>query len=701
MSGLAGEEPHRCCVDRVDGSRVHHLELSDPVGVVEAHHPDQVLPALAAAARWQQGGCHVVGFVAYDAAPAFDPAFAVPDGGPVRLPLAWFGAFATVTTATATADLAWPRPLVATGPPGGPVPGRPPMALSGWPSPWRSDLDAADHAAAVADVRRAIARGDTYLANLTTRLRRPLRSGDRPEDLYARLRAGHAGGLHVLVDAGPWAVACGSPELFVELDGGHLTTRPIKGTAPRGRWPAEDEAHAAALSDSPKERAENVMIVDLLRNDLGRLAATGSVAVPELWAVERHPALHQLTSTVTATARDGTGLEEVFGALFPCGSVTGAPKVATMALIAELERSRRGVYCGAVGLLEPGGRSTFSVAIRTAVLDRRAGMVEYGTGGGITWESQAAAEWTEVAVKAAVVTGSAPGSPEDGPRGLIETMGFDPERGTGSAGIRDLGRHLARLGASSRALGFPDPASAREMVERALVGWEVPARVRLVFDRSGEVEVACHPTTVPSALTPPPESVSASGDDADLSVVCIDPEPVAAVDASLFHKTTSRARYERRSARHPQADDVVLVNVRGEVTETTRANLAVRRGGRGSPPPWAAVCCPGWPGPGWSTRGPWSRGRSRSTSSVRPRPSPPSARCGGGGRSGSSIRAPVSPPSDCPRSASPVALPGRPPQFSPGRSGPPGGRPADGRPGCRRTAAGRPRDRRPRPAPRA
>ena len=255
------------------------------------------------------------------------------------LPLAWFGLFAEAVPAPAVCSSGAASSSL--GPTGHP--------------PWECEVDASAHALAIVVIRGTIADGHAYLVNYTTRFRRPWSSDESAFQLYRRLLVSYTSGYHAFFETDEWAVACGSPELFFEQCGTSLVTRPMKGTTPRGRWAEEDIRRAEELRASAKERAENVMVVDLLRNDLGRIAVPGSVAVPSLWQLEQHPALWQLTSTVTATAREGVGLAEIFGALFPCASVTGAPKVSAMSVIADIEASPRGVYCGAVGFLAPPG----------------------------------------------------------------------------------------------------------------------------------------------------------------------------------------------------------------------------------------------------------------------------------------------------------------------------------------------------------
>jgi para-aminobenzoate synthetase/4-amino-4-deoxychorismate lyase len=347
----------------------------------------------------------------------------------------------------------------------------------------------------------------------------------------------------------------------------------MKGTAPRGRWLAEDEAIRARLEGSIKDRAENAMIVDLLRNDLGRIARSGSVTWADTFTVERYETVWQLTSSVFADLRPDATLPEIFRAVFPCGSVTGAPKASTMGIIADLETGSRGVYCGTVGYLAPPGapgpRARFSVAIRTVVLDTDSGAARYGVGGGITWDSRAASEYEETVAKAKVLTARRP------PVRLLETLVHIPGQG-----YRRLEEHLERVRTSARYWGSEiDEGVIREALEREAARFPTKAaRVRLVIDPRGHVDAGAAPV----ADTPGPVRLAV-----DRS------HPVDPADPMLFHKTTAREPYERAAARFPDADDVVLVNTAGRVTETTRANLAIRLHGRWVTPPIEDGLLPG------------------------------------------------------------------------------------------------------------
>ena len=523
------------------------FRLSGYVEEFAALTPGEVRGVLERAADAVGRGRWVAGWVSYEAAPAFDAAMVVREvaGTPFEdLPLAWFAVFERREHADA--------------PTGDAQPGA-----------WTPTIDAARHAGDVATIRARIAAGDTYQVNHTFRQSAPF-DGD-PADLYGRLARAQSGGYGALLETGRWAVASASPELFLEWSGGVLTSRPMKGTAPRGIDEAEDAERRAALLASPKECAENLMIVDMVRNDMGRVAVPGTVGVPALFEAERYDTVWQLTSTVSARTRPGATLLDVFGALFPCASITGAPRSSTMRIIAELETTPRGVYCGAIGFGGPGPDGpawAFNVGIRTVLVDRTAGTAWYGTGGGITYDSTAAGEFAEAVLKAEVLHRE----PVD--FSLIETMRWVP-----GAGIALLERHLARLAASARRFAIPcDEDAVRTAVAAAVSGRRGPTRVRLLLDRAGTPTV-----TVADAPARPVAPVA----------VVIDTEPVDSRDLFARHKTTRRGVYEAAAARHPGVGDVVLANERGEVTETTIASIAARLGGRWVTPPVSSGCLPG------------------------------------------------------------------------------------------------------------
>jgi para-aminobenzoate synthetase / 4-amino-4-deoxychorismate lyase len=530
------------------------FRLAEPVGVIEARRPSEVAGAIDAAGSAAARGLWAAGFVAYEAAPGLDPELSVhvraPDDPFAELPLAWFALFERKE------DL---PPL---------EPARlDPSGSAG--SPWRPSVDRATYDAAVERIRELIAAGHTYQVNHTIRLRAMIQGDER--GFYRDLCLSQRGGYAAFLDLGRYRVLSASPELFFRIDGERITTRPMKGTAPRGRWLAEDEEIAARLVASSKDRAENAMIVDLLRNDLGRICRTGSVEVERMLEAERFETVWQLTSTIEGELRPEITLLDTFRALFPSGSVTGAPKVRTTRIIADLEDSARGPYCGAIGYLAPAGsgepRASFNVAIRTVVLDAQTRTAEYGVGGGITHDSSASGEYEEIVAKARVLTDVRPAFE------LFESLAHAP-----AEGFRHLDEHLERLAGSAGYFGFRfEPEAAAAALKRAIAEVTGTSVVRLTLARDGGL------STDVRDLSPADDAVR----------VALDDKPVDPSDVWLFHKTTRRRPYERRRERRPDVDDVLLVNDRGEVTESTIANLAVRLDGVWVTPPVNAGLLPG------------------------------------------------------------------------------------------------------------
>ncbi|WP_420993718.1 chorismate-binding protein [Cupriavidus sp. 30B13] len=442
--------------------------------------------------------------------------------------------------------------------------------------------EAAFHAA-IARIHAWIEAGDTYQVNFTQRLR--FGAFGEPAALYAALRAAQPVPYAVLarLPGDGWVLSL-SPELFVRHDGqGHLVTRPMKGTAPRSGDPARDAGAAAALAADAKNRAENVMIVDLLRNDLGRVAVPGTVAVPARFVVEPFGQVLQMTSTVTATARAGTTVAGLLRALFPCGSITGAPKRRTMQIIGELERSPRGLYTGSIGWIDaPGtgsgagfpGAFALSVAIRTLVLGApgadglRAG--EMGVGGGIVHDSDAAGEYAECGWKARFLTAHDPGFT------LFETMRVE------DGACQRLDRHLARLAASAASLGFAlDAARARAAAREAAAGLGTGAwRLRLALDKAGGIAVT-HGALAPLATSP--------------AAVLLAPQPLPDADPLRCHKTSARAVFDAgwQAAERAGAFDSLFFNTRGELLEGGRSSVFVKVDGAWLTPPLAAHILPG------------------------------------------------------------------------------------------------------------
>src|SRR5579871_2127979 len=415
------------------------LRLQRPARIVEVRDAGDLVPALRAiehlarSNRW-----HAAGFVTYEAGRAFGLRTCAPDA---RLPLAWFALFDDATVVEVeepSASMPYSVGELA-------------------PCVNRAEFDAV-----FARIRGRIAAGDTYQVNYTFDLRGRF-SGDA-YSLFADL-------------AGTHAICSASPELFFAAANGTIETRPMKGTAPRGRTLDDDNAIAARLRASAKERAENVMIVDMMRNDLGRIAETGTVVVPQLLATERYPTVWQMTSTVSA--RSSAALADIFAALHPSASVTGAPKVRTMEIIADLEQRPRGVYTGAIGYIAPDGSAQFSVAIRTAVIDLGSQQLTYGVGSGIVWDSDASAEYQECLLKSAIFNQRVP------PFELLETLRWSP-----LSGFFLLDRHLRRLRRSAEYFDYRlDERAIRSALDQAVEAQPDTQRVRLLVARDGAVRV--------------------------------------------------------------------------------------------------------------------------------------------------------------------------------------------------------------------
>ncbi len=514
------------------------VRYESPLSVHVARRPEEV-PGLIARLEdeVERSGLHAAGLLAYEAGSAFDAAMPAAPCAP--FPAAWFGLFAP------------PRPITLDQP--CPQP----------PLDWTAELDESAHAHALARIREHLASGETYQVNFTYRLRARF-SGD-PWQLFCRLATRQPSPHGAYADIGEFAVCCASPEMFFQRDGETVLSRPMKGTAPRGRWSEEDLDMAERLARSEKDRAENVMIVDMVRNDLGRVCLPGSVRVPELFRVERYPTLWQLTSLVEGRTRMSTAA--VMAALFPAASITGAPKVRTMHLIRELEDSPRRIYTGTMGVMLPGRRASFNVAIRTVLVDRSSGEAEYGVGGGIVWDSDPRAEYRETRVKARVL-----GDPEP-EFSLLETM-----RWSRGEGVFQLQEHLRRLAGSAGYFGFTiDVGALAAALARAVD--EAPGDegvLRLTLGKSGAWGMTLRPLPAPA----PCRIALARG-------------AVDSRDPFLFHKTTRRGVYDRALEGAVGVDDVLLVNERGEVTESTIANVVVELGGELLTPPLDCGLLPG------------------------------------------------------------------------------------------------------------
>ena len=518
------------------------LSFTRPCKIHVARRLSEVVPSLRAVEQAvNTRGLYAAGFMSYEAAPAFDPALSVKPGG--KFPLAWFAIFDKPA-----------EPVVL-----------PACSSSGLERlKWKSTITPGQYYSAIARIKKHIRNGDTYQVNFTYRL--AAACCEDPWNLFLEM-AVHEPPYCAFIDTGEWAVCSASPELFFKLQGIRLESRPMKGTAGRGLWFEQDREKASALATSVKDRAENLMIADMVRHDLGRVATTGSVKAKNLFAVERFSTVWQMTSTVCATTR--ASIAEIFQALFPPASITGAPKTRTMQLIAGLESSPRRIYTGAIGCIAPDRRAQFSVAIRTLLIDRRTSRAEYGVGGGIVWDSQPGSEFEESRIKARVLQQSQPSFD------LLETILWTPGRG-----FWLLPYHLRRLRQSAEYFGFKmDSRQVRRQLAdccRALP--QAPHRIRLLVSKNGAVALTASRLEPAASVFP------------DIALAT---QPVDSENPFLYHKTTCRDVYQDALKLLPGASDVLLYNQKGEITESTIANVAVDIGGMLCTPPLRCGLLPG------------------------------------------------------------------------------------------------------------
>jgi para-aminobenzoate synthetase/4-amino-4-deoxychorismate lyase len=508
------------------------LKFDQPRRLLVALRPEEVQDCLRQADDALAEGNHVAGYLSYEAALGLDNAFETSRA--YLMPLLWLGVFSA--------------PICTDGPE--------PHFLSR-SLDWRAELTPEEYRAAIGSIRSRIAAGSTYQANFTFRLSSSY-TGD-PWELFSFLYHNQPSTCCMYIDTGQWSICSASPELFFALNGSSLTVRPMKGTLRRGRWPEEDERLAGQLQLSRKDRAENLMIVDMVRNDLGRICDLGSVEA-RLFEVERHPTLFQMTSTVTGST--SASFSEIVSALFPCASVTGAPKIETMRILARTERSPREVYTGTMGYITPARQARFNVAIRTIIIDKQTGAAQCGIGSGITWDSTSEQEYQECLLKVRFTVRNRPTFQ------LLETFRWEPD-----SGFALLGLHLARLEQSAR---FFDFCFGRDQALSALDAAvqnvaRLPMKVRLLLSISGDLTVNAAP------LESDPLPIPALVGFAD--------SPVDRENVKLFHKTTNRELYRRLLGLAPDWYDLFLWNEDEFVTELTRFNLLAFIGGRWTTPP--------------------------------------------------------------------------------------------------------------------
>ncbi|HUF09603.1 MAG TPA: aminodeoxychorismate synthase component I [Rhodothermales bacterium] len=521
---------------RPDDENQQSLLFRDPVEVLSTHRSTEVPALLRELDIRLDRGFHVAGFLDYECGYAFE---AFPEYTDESRPIAWFGVYRQPELWPVFERDRWDPALAA--------------RVSAATFSWSRDA----YESAFRRTKSHLYEGDVYQINLTGKFRFEYEGSIG--HLYRLLKQRQGVAFNALIVTDHDTIISCSPELFFRREGRRIWTRPMKGTAARGRTIEEDHQLADALAADPKSQAENLMIVDLLRNDLSRVAELGSVKVSELFTTERYETVIQLTSTVEAVLRDDVRFADLFAALFPCGSVTGAPKIRAMKIIRDIETEARGVYTGTIGYAAPDGKATFSVGIRTLRLADGRG--EMGSGGGIVWDSNADDEFDECLLKGRFLTADEPTFQ------LLETMLCDGE-------VKRLDRHVDRLLTSADFFGFSvDPRIVLKKIEDAVEAHGRSGRVkmRLLLAKDGTVQI---------------EATSINGVVTDPTIVLSD-DRVDSLDRFLYHKTTRRPLYERELDRAMAAGhlEVVFANERGEITEGARSNVYCRKSGRLLTPP--------------------------------------------------------------------------------------------------------------------
>ncbi len=517
------------------------LHFTSPCEIVTTNRIDDILPLLRILEeKVAHDKLYAAGFISYEAAPAFDPS--LPAKIDKEFPLLWFGLFKQADEITL------------------PPSDRSHDAFI----PWQPSITQEEYRTCLGKIRKFIRDGDTYQVNFTYRLQ--AKTDRDPWQLFLHI-AGDEPPFAAFLETDDWAICSASPELFLKLDGEQIESRPMKGTAARGLWFEEDQAKQTALRNSGKEQAENLMIVDMVRNDLGRVAHCGSVHVPSLFGIEKYQNMWQMTSTVRGQTHES--LDRIFQATFPPASITGAPKRRTMEIIAELESSPRRVYTGTIGFITPERRAQFNVAIRTVLLHKTSGQTEYGVGSGIVWDSKPGNEYAECLTKTRVLR------PVARDFELLETMLWSP-----SGGYRLLEYHLKRLAQSADYFDFPADLQKIRKKLSDLTATFPPKyhRIRLLLSCRGRL--SC-------------EAVPVKHDALGFTDIVLAANPVDKQDTFLYHKTTSRRLYENALKMRPGNNDVLLFNENDEITESTVANIAVEINGALCTPPISCGLLPG------------------------------------------------------------------------------------------------------------
>lgn len=521
--------------------QTQHRRFTEQYKLLTAYTIDEVIPCLEQVQAYTEKGYYAAGYLSYEAAEAFDPSYITTSGS--KLPLLQFGIYKTFREEQPESIDAAPHKLN-----------------------WQPAISKSAYNQAIKTIKEEIAAGNTYQTNYTMRLRTAF-AGDSAA-LFRQMQRAQRADYTAYLAWEDTAILSASPELFFRWDGERIITKPMKGTIKRGLTYKQDLEQREILTASVKDRAENVMIVDLLRNDISRVAELGSVHVPALYTIEKYPTVYQMTSTVTAETSPGTTITDIMRALFPCGSITGAPKASTMKVISTLEPELREVYCGAIGYIEPGGEAVFNVPIRTAIVAKAEKQATYSVGGGITWDSTAGGEYEEAIAKSSVLQEQHPDFE------LLETIAY-------SNGVFTLeDRHIRRLLQSADYFSIPiKEAAVRKLLHKHQI--EHPGqshRVRLIANQSGQLELFY--SDMPALIEHKQRFALAS-------------TPIDKTNRYYYHKTTYRKLYEDYKIEHPDVFDTLLWNEAGELTEFTIGNLVIEQDSKLLTPPVTSGLLPG------------------------------------------------------------------------------------------------------------
>nr|WP_295971023.1 aminodeoxychorismate synthase component I [uncultured Bacillus sp.] len=509
---------------------IQTMTFLQPHKLIIANRTEEILPCFRLIQKAIKDGYYAAGFLSYESAPAFDPVYKVK--AEQTMPLLWFGIFSKPLPDSLSSDGAY-------------------QIMN-----WTPSVNTFEYDTAIKSIKHSIECGDTYQTNYTIQLNSQFQGDDIA--YYNRLKRAQSSHYCAYINTGEHRILSASPELFFHLKDGKITTRPMKGTVKRGKTSEEDRAHADWLYHSEKNRAENVMIVDLLRNDLGMITKQGTVKVEKLFEIEQYPTVHQMTSTITAEVSANIELADIFKALFPCGSITGAPKVSTMNIISGLEKTPRGVYCGAIGYITPAREAVFNVPIRTVVI-HKTGKAVYGVGGGITWDSTVEGEYEEILAKAALLDEQQPEFD------LLESILLDEGE------FFLLEEHLNRLQCSAQYFRFPLPLVKinQALQNIAVQNHHGTFKIRFLLSKTGEIKIEVQ------SITKPNEPLN----------IALSDQPLNRNNPFLYHKTTHREVYVSFQKRFPHVFDVLLWNQDRELTEFTNGNMVLEIDGQLWTPP--------------------------------------------------------------------------------------------------------------------